>query len=174
MSGAIDLRRAHRIAIFCSIALVLLAAGCESPATADTRAADERTLRDLDARWSRTAGAKDLDGAVAFYSDEAVLLPPNDKIAADKASIRASWAGLLGAADSISWQVDRIEVARSGDLAYLSGTYALTLKVPQGKPIADRGKFLEVWTRQPGGQWKAVADTYNSDLPASAPAPMNK
>jgi ketosteroid isomerase-like protein len=59
-----------------------------------------------------------------------------------------------------------VEVARSGDLAYAIGTYTLTMKDSQGKPIADRGKFMEVWKRQPDGKWKAVADTYNSDLPS--------
>jgi ketosteroid isomerase-like protein len=59
-------------------------------------------------------------------------------------------------------------VAQSGDLAYLLGTYVETATDPQGKPVTDKGKLLEVWKKQVDGKWKWVADTYNSDLPAAA------
>jgi ketosteroid isomerase-like protein len=43
-----------------------------------------------------------------------------------------------------------------------------------GKPINDRGKYLEVWEKQPDGKWKCVADMWNSDLAASVPGPADK
>jgi uncharacterized protein (TIGR02246 family) len=151
----------------CCFALSLgVVAGCSRQQPPDNRAADEATIRNLDAQWSKAAGAHDLDGIVSYYSDDAVLLPPNAPVAASKQSIRASWAPLAEPGVSISWQVSKVEVARSGDLAYSTGTYALAIKDPQGKPVTDTGKFMEVWKRQPDGGWKAVADTYNSDLPA--------
>ena len=55
-------------------------------------------------------------------------------------------------------------------MAYVLGTYQLTMKDPQGNPVNDHGKFVEVWRKQADGKWKAVADTFNSDLPPSAPA----
>jgi ketosteroid isomerase-like protein len=42
---------------------------------------------------------------------------------------------------------------------------------PSGKPINDRGKYLEVWEKQIDGNWKCAADMWKSDLAASAPAP---
>jgi ketosteroid isomerase-like protein len=147
------------------LAILVVVAGCSRQAP-DNRAADEATIRNLDAQWSKAAGAHDLDGIVSYYSDDAVLLPPNAPLAASKQSIRASWAPLAEPGVSISWQVSKVEVARSGDMAYSTGTYALAMKDPQGKPITDTGKFMEVWKRQPDSGWKAVADTYNSDLPA--------
>jgi ketosteroid isomerase-like protein len=62
-----------------------------------------------------------------------------------------------------------VEVARAGDMAYVLGTYQLTMTDPQGNPVNDHGKFVEVWKKQADGKWKAVADTFNSDLPPSAP-----
>jgi ketosteroid isomerase-like protein len=59
-----------------------------------------------------------------------------------------------------------VEVAKSGDLAYSTGTYTDAWKDPQGKLITDKGKIMEVWKKQTDGRWKVVADTYNSDLPA--------
>jgi ketosteroid isomerase-like protein len=150
------------------LALFLLLSGC-SQQTPDTRAEDERAIRDLDAQWSKTAGANDVDGTVSYYSDDAILLPPNAPMATDKQSIRASWASLLGPGVSVSWQISKIEVSRSGDLAYVAGVYALTMKDPQGQPVSDHGKLIEVWKKQADSKWKTVADTYNSDLPSQVP-----
>jgi ketosteroid isomerase-like protein len=36
---------------------------------------------------------------------------------------------------------------------------------PDGKPMGDVGKMVEVWKKQPNQQWKCVADIFNSDLP---------
>ncbi len=63
-----------------------------------------------------------------------------------------------------------MEVARSGDLAYVSGNYEFNEQDNGGKPITDKGKYLEVWKKQPNGSWKCAADMFSSDLPAVAPA----
>ena len=160
----------RRLVLAGGVCVLLLASACVRQSSTDTRAADEATIRALDdAQWSKTAAAHDLAGTVAYYSDDATLLPPNAPMATDKQAIRASWAELLVPENSVSWQVSRVEVSRSGDLAYLVGTYRVTTKDAQGKSVEDRGKLLEVWKRQVDGQWKAVADPYNSDLPAVAP-----
>ena len=56
------------------------------------------------------------------------------------------------------------------DLAYVSGSYELTENDASGKPMTDKGKYLEVWKKQANGSWKCVADIFNSDLPPAAPA----
>ena len=160
---------------FCvSLALLLLASACSQQTPADTRAADESAIRDLDAQWSKTAAANDLEGTVSYYSDDAYLLPPNAAIATGKQAIRAVWASLLGPDVSVSWQVSKIEVFRSGDLGYVVGVYTLTMKDPRGKPVMDRGKLVEVWKKQADGKWKTVADIFNSDLPPPPAPPENK
>jgi uncharacterized protein (TIGR02246 family) len=148
------------------VALLLLASACSPQAPADTRVADESAIRVLDAQWSKTAAANDLEGTVSYYSDDASLLPPNAPIATGKPAIRAVWAALLGSDVSVSWEVSKVEVSRSGDLAYLVGVYQLTMKDAQGKPVTDHGKLVEVWKTQADGKWKTVADIFNSDIPA--------
>jgi ketosteroid isomerase-like protein len=148
-----------------ALALPLFIAGCNSQ-TPDTRAADEATIRSFDAQWSKTAAAHDLNGTLSYYSDDAVLLPANLPIANTKDAIRAVWSELAAPTSDISWQVTKVDVAKSGDLAYSFGTYTLNMKDPQGKAVSDKGKFMEVWKKQADGNWKTVADTYNSDLPA--------
>jgi len=136
----------------------------------DTKA--EQALRDADAAWSKAAGSKDLDKTVAYYSADASVLPPNAPIATTKEEIRKIWQDMLASPGLvISWKATKVEVAKSGDLGFVSGTYELTMNDASGKPVTDKGKYVEVWEKQPDGKWKCGTDTWNSDLPASAPAP---
>ena len=162
-------RQVSKRALWCCVALILFASSCGQQTPPDTRAADEGAIRALDAQWSKTASARDLDGAVSYYSDDASLLSPNAPIASDKQSIRAAWASLLGPDTSLSWQANKVEVSRSGDLAYIVGVYQLTMKDSKGRPAADNGKFVEVWKKQADGKWKVTADIFNSDVAAPAP-----
>ena len=140
-------------------------------AAADTKI--EQALRALDAQWSKDAGAKDVDKAVSYYAESAVVMPPNASAATTKESIRSAWKEMLtspGAA--ISWKTTKVEVAKAGDLAYVSGTYEETMTDASGKPVKDRGKYVEIFKKQADGTWKVVADIWNSDL--AAPVPSEK
>jgi ketosteroid isomerase-like protein len=131
----------------------------------------EQGLRDADAQWSKAAGAKDLDKTVSFYSEDANVLPPNAPIATTKEAIRKVWKDLFdspGAA--ISWKAVKVEVAKSGDIGFVSGTYEATMNDASGKPVTERGKYVEVWEKQANGTWKCGKDIWNSDAPASAAA----
>ena len=131
----------------------------------------ESILRDLDAQWSKAAAAKNLEQTVAYYSDDAIVLPPNTASATTKEAIRNAWKDLLASPGLvITWKPNRVELGKSGDMAWLSGTYELTSNDAGGTPINDRGKYLEVWEREPDGNWKCRADMWNSDLPAMTTA----
>jgi ketosteroid isomerase-like protein len=152
------------------IALLSFAIVCLASA-ADTKSAIEKALRDADAQWSAAAGAKDLDKTVSFYSDDAIVMPPNASAATTKEAIRKVWQDLLASPGlGISWKTTKVEVAKSGDLACLSGTYEVTMNDPSAKPTNDHGKYVEVWERQADGKWKCGSDIWNSDLPAPAPS----
>jgi ketosteroid isomerase-like protein len=157
---------AHRAVV----AIAFLLAGCSTPPSADVRA-DEEAVRKLDAEWVKAAQSKQVDAWVAFYSDDAAVLPPNEAMATDRDSIRKSVSGVLGLPGlTISWQPTKVEVARSGDLAYLYGRYELSFDEAPGKRTTDRGKIVEIWKKQADGNWKCIVDTWNSDLPAAAPS----
>lgn len=135
----------------------------------------EQLLRDLDAQWAKAAAAKDVEQTIAYYSDDAIVLPPNETSAATKEAIRNGWKDMFASPGFlITWQPTRVQVGKSGEMAWVSGTYELTMNDASGKPINDRGKYLEVWEKQTDGNWKCAADMWNSDLAASAPAPPEK
>jgi ketosteroid isomerase-like protein len=153
------------------ITLILGVAATAVSVAADTKGI-EQTLREADAAWSKAAEAKDVDKTVSYYSDDATVMPPNDKIATTKDAIRKVWNDILTTPGlAISWKTTKVEVAKSGDLACLTGTYEVTMNDASGKPVNDHGKYLAVFEKQADGKWKCGADIWNSDLPATAPAP---
>jgi ketosteroid isomerase-like protein len=132
----------------------------------------EQLLRSLDADWAKTAAAKDVEQTVAYYSDDAIVFPPNATSAATKEAIRNGWKEMFASPGFvITWRPTKVQVGKAGEMAWVSGTYELTMNDASGKPINDRGKYLEVWEKQTDGNWKCAADMWNSDLAASAPAP---
>ena len=155
-----------RLVLAGCLALLSFTVACQQ---ADTRAADESALKDLDAQWSKAAAAKDLEITVSYYADDAVLMPPNAPVAAG-AAIRDFWKSMIASPGFAGgWKATKVEVSRSGDLAYLRGSYELTENDASGKPVNGRGKLVEVWKKQADGKWKVVADMFNSDLPLPAP-----
>jgi ketosteroid isomerase-like protein len=143
--------------------------GCMS-GPPDTRVADEAAIRAADADWVKAAQTRQVEKWIAFYSDDATVLPPNDKAATSKNDIRKAVGDLLGLPDlSITWSPTKVEVSRAGDIAYLYGAYEVSWKDPDGKQAVDRGKNVEIWKKQADGSWKCAVDTWNSDLPAELP-----
>ena len=150
--------------------LFLLALSTACQTQADTRAADEAALRKLDDEWSRAAGSKDVEKTISYYSDDAVLMLPNLPRLTGKESIRTLWKEMFASQTfSGGWKTTKVEVARSGDLAYVMSDYEFT-ETDSGRPMTDKGKFLQVWKKQSDGSWKCTADMFSSEVPLTAPA----
>ncbi len=138
-----------------------------SAATVDT-AADEQAIRGQVARWLQLVKAKDAAGIAQFYAEDGAVMPPNAPIGKGRAAIEQTWASMMGTPGfDLSFTPEQIVVSSSGDMALDRGTYRLTV-APAGTPQTDTGKYLVVW-RKVGGDWKAAADIFNSDL-----APANR
>jgi len=160
--------RTKPLFLFSCFALLSLAF-IGTASAADTKI--EQGIRDLDVQWAKAVGAKDLDKTVSYYSDDAMVMPPNAAIATTKEAIRNIWKDLLASPGlAFRWKTTKVEVAKSGDMAYASGTYELTMNDASGKPVNDHGKYIEVWEKQADGKWKCGVDIWNSDLPLPAPA----
>src|SRR5690349_5583398 len=151
-----------------TLGLTAVGVGLASDSTA------EHALRDADDAWSKAAASKDLEKTIAYYSDDASVLPPNAPIATTTDAIKKLWGDLLASPGlAISWKATKVEVAKSGDLGFVSGTYEFTMNDASGKPTTDKGKYVEVWEKQGDGKWKCGTDIWNSDL-AAAPAAETK
>ena len=151
--------------------VALISATCQTDGGADTRATEEATLKKLDAEWSSAAHAKDVEKTVSYYTEDALILAPNLPVIQGKQGARTMWQGMFSVPGfDGGWTATRVEVAKSGDLGYVTGSYEISETDASGKPIKDTGKFLEIWKKQADGSWKCVVDAFNSDLPSTAPA----
>jgi ketosteroid isomerase-like protein len=105
-------------------------------------------------------------GTVAAYAErlaeDARLLRDGALTVLGKEAVRTALAGHAG---SLSGKPIAWEVAWSGDLGYVYGSYQLE-KSSAGD---EAGHYLRIWRRQ-GGSWKIVADVANP-LPPPAPTP---
>jgi uncharacterized protein (TIGR02246 family) len=144
--------------------LLAVLAGCKGMATpAADPVREEVAIRAADARWLAAAQAHDLEQAVSYWSDDAVLLVTGSPAIVGKDAIRRYVTGAFTIPDfSISWTMDRVAVAKSGDLAYATGTNRISMTTPEGKPVVEHNKAVEVWRKEPDGSWKCVVDIANS------------
>ena len=143
---------------------VLIVAGCAQQPTQpaeppDTRAADAATIQNLVKEWSAAAQAKDADKFASFYADNGVLMLGGAPPITSKAAIREATGEMMKDPNfALSFQSTGVEVARSGDLAYESGTFSMTMSNPKTKkPATEKGNYVVVWAKQ-AGTWKVVRD----------------
>ncbi len=119
-------------------------------------------IRANDDAFERYVRAQDAGRLVeAFYAKDARFMAPNAPEVRGHEGIVGTLNALFGAGlRDASLEIVSVETA--GDLAAEIGRYVLTIGEGQ-----DRGKYVVVHSRQPDGSWKAIADIFNSDLPAA-------
>ena len=140
-------------------------AGC-APAPAPDLAAAEAAIRKADTAWVEAAKLHKAEAWAAFYTDDAIVLPPNEKVATTKEAVLKSLSAMMALPElSIAWQPTKVVMAQSGELGYMYGTYTLSFKDSKGGLVKDEGKMVEIWKKQADGGWKCVTDIWNSDLP---------
>ena len=106
---------------------------------------------------------KNWTAVAALYVDDAVLNPPHEPPVKRRTAINA-W--LEKFPPLTAFTLNNVQVEGRDDLAYVLGTYTMTI-VPTGGPgpINDSGKYVEVRRRQADGRWLIAVDIFNSDLP---------
>jgi len=129
-------------------------------ALAAGRDSAQQALTANEAQWNQDFAAKDLDKLVAHYADDAVLMSPGMPAASGKDAIRQVLKAMLDdPALSLKFQASKVEVSKSGDMAFTQGSYTMTMTDPASKKtINDQGSYVTTYRKQADGSWKAVAD----------------
>ena len=89
--------------------------------------------------------------AAELYVDDAVLYPPGETAVKGRKSIEVCLAALPPMKD---FKLRNTKVEGRDDLAYVQGTYTMTVDAP-GKPapVEETGYYLEIRRRQADGRW---------------------
>ena len=154
----------NRRSALCILAVALAACG-------DTRQSDLLALKANELRWNQDFAAKNVDKLADHYAEDAILMAPGTPSSSGKAAIRKTLTEMISdPAVSLQFQAARVEVAKSGDMAYTQGTYQMTMTDPASKRVIhDHGSYVTTYAKQSDGSWKAVADIATSEVP---PAPV--
>lgn len=153
------------VAVIAALSAPAAEAQVAPPPAAAARSADEQAIWELEGRWNRLIAARDLEGIVALYASDGLVMPAGSPAAQGPAAVRQVWTGLLGLPGLKATLTPlQVTVAGSRDLALDRGRYELTT-TGAGGPATEVGKYLVVW-KKVGGAWKVAADMFSSDAPA--------
>lgn len=148
-----------KLIILLPLVLAIVACTQSAPAT------DPSAITSRSAEWDAALNAKDIDGIVALYTNDARMMAPNMEMGTGSDGVRAAFSGMIEA--GLSVKLTSIDAVVAGDVGFNVGTYVLTA----GDEQADVGKFVETWARGDDGVWRISNDIYNSDVPVAAAEP---
>ena len=111
--------------------------------------------------------AGDAAGLAGLYTDDAVLMPPNQEAVTGNQAIE-SWFQTTFDQFTIEFTLASDELEVVGDLAFDGGAYVIAL-TPQadGEAMEETGKYILILRKQVDGSWKLVRDIWNSNNPLS-------
>ena len=162
-----------KILLISATAMVLLTACTQAPPPPppDTRAADEKAIRDQETAAAQAWSAKDVDKILALYADDATLMLPNSPAMSGKAAMTPALKGAVADPNfAFTIQNTSVEASKGGDLGFVRGTYVVqATDAKTKKATTEKGNYVIVYKKQADGSWKIAADTAIPEAPA-APA----
>jgi len=123
--------------------------------------------------WAKTAASGDVDRILSYWSDDAIVLEPEQPAHVGKAAIRAMVEGSMKVPKfSITWEPERASISQAGDVGYLIEHNRVTFADSTGKVRTVYGKGVTIWRKDASGNWKCAVDIWNGNptekvLPAS-------
>lgn len=108
----------------------------------------------------------DLAAAMAVYTEDAIILPPNADMIKGKQAIQSFWQGAMDMGVKEA-KLETVELVAMGeDRTCEIGKYTLKIQPEGGETITDMGKYVVVWKLQ-DGSWNWDIDIWNTSLPAT-------
>jgi uncharacterized protein (TIGR02246 family) len=150
------------------VPLILVMTGCQQPPppqAPDTRAADETAIRAAEAEMVKAVAALDAAKVASFYTDDVIGLSADAPVVQGKENKQKEFETILTDKAEVTWAPVKVEVARSGDLAYSWGKGKVSMKDKKGKVTETTVKYVSVWKKQADGGWKIAIDTMIPDPP---------
>ena len=118
-----------------------------------------RRPEDLNRLFLERANAGDVEGVVALYEPDAVLVGPGRQVISGRLALRQAYTQLFAAKPTFAGETQA--AIRNGNLALTSTQFTLTSVDSDGKPITMKTATTEVARRQSDGTWLWVIDQPN-------------
>lgn len=120
----------------------------------------KKILEDFDEAYNEAFNRGDAAGCAAFFTDDVMLLPPDEPMIVGKEAFEESYRSRIKQNTGGTHTNALVDYGVEGDLAYQVGTFAIADSDPP-----EQGKFVNVLKRQPDGSWKVCVSIFNSDKP---------
>lgn len=111
---------------------------------------------DLCASLAQLCNARDLDGLVALYEPDGVVVERTGELSRGLAAIRAHLQALLAMNPTMTILGSTRVV--HGDLALSSSWWRCEATAPDGTPVQMECRGSELFRRQPDGSWRIIVD----------------
>jgi ketosteroid isomerase-like protein len=143
--------------------LSLLIAACTPAPGKPDLDAEKAALMQASRDWAATIPTGNVDSILSYWSDDAVVMPPDEPAIVGKAAIRAFVTGMFAIPGfSITWEPEQAMISASGDMGYLIERNSATFSDSTGAKVTQLAKAVTVWRKDAQGQWKCVVDTWNN------------
>jgi len=146
-----------------------LLGGCgQSAGTVELRTDTEEDVKMILGRQDRFLAEhsyKDGTKLAEFYTNDAVLIPPDEPIVRGKRAIAEWYQRQFEKATLIENPKVTIEEIQVHDnLAFNRGNYILKFEgETTNKPVVQNLRFMAIWKKQPDGFWKFYRDIWNTN-----------
>ena len=136
-----------------------LLASCSAPAT---ESASRIELGQMNRDFAAALNAKDAAAAAGLYTEDAVLIPPGEPVVRGRSAIEEYWRNALELGGVREVSVETMDALSSGALGYETGSFVLTADGPDGEPVIDRGRYIELLRLEPDGTWRSTHGIWNA------------
>ena len=133
-----------------------------STISGDAGQAELEVLMQTSRDWAKAAASGDVERILSYWTDDAVVLEPDQRALIGKAAIRQQVEGAMKLPKfSITWSPESGVVSKNGDMGYLVEHNRVTFADSTGKVHTRFGKVVTIWRKDANGAWKCVVDTWN-------------
>jgi ketosteroid isomerase-like protein len=140
-----------RTSVWCLVGLLSLATAVPSQAQ-QTSGSVEKTIGTLENQWLQAQRTNNPDLVAPILADKFVYTDGEGKL--------DSKAAMLADAKTVKWDsVDykNVQITVYGDTAIATGEFVGKGTDSSGKPVNDRSRYTDTWTKMPDGKWQCVA-----------------
>jgi ketosteroid isomerase-like protein len=126
------------------------------------RAAAVREVRQADSAFALAADLQGTGVAFAQYVAPQGVVFSGPEIVIGTDAVRALFEEQQRAGGTLNWRPVYADATESGDLGFTVGEYVFTGRGATGTVVQRFGKYLTIWMKQPGGEWRFVVDGGNT------------
>jgi len=120
-------------------------------------------VRNLKARFAKAVAEKDVKALVDCYETDGIVLAPDTPMVRGSSALGSLFQRDIIDAGVQAIEFDTTDLVEDGSLVIEAGRNLVHVELPDGRSIANPGKYLVVYRRQADGTLKLVFDSFSSD-----------